>query len=126
MGSEPSLSFNFLTKHALNYFSFRKQRSKVICANQIRCICWCSTIKIKKGMHCVLSGSDVWRKLGLLCSSLSNNKTPALLTRYCCCYSSSNAEKMTDFLQLDEGGNMLIRDSQWSWEGPKQYDIILV
>ncbi len=33
----------------------------------------------QKLIHCVLSGSDVWRKLGVLNYSTSNNKTPALL-----------------------------------------------
>ncbi len=36
-------------------------------------------------------------------------------------------EKMTDFLQLTEGGNMLIRDNtHWSWEEPEQHDVILL
>ncbi len=68
-------------------------------------------------IHCVLSCSDIWRKLGLLYSPTSNNKTPALLTTYCCCHSCSSAEKMTDFLQLAEGGNMLIRGQYVSSRG---------
>ncbi len=38
MGTDPSLSFKFLTKPALNCPSFRNQRSKIICANEFRCI----------------------------------------------------------------------------------------
>ncbi len=64
-------------------------------------------------IHCVLSGSDVWRKLGLLYSPTSNNKTPALLTTYCCCYSCSSAEKMTDFLQLAEIGRKYANTGQY-------------
>ncbi len=128
MGTDPSLSFIFLTKPKLSLIQKAKELNDLRRHKLIWLYLLSHYHQNQRLIHCVLSGSDVWRQLGLLYSPTSNNKTPALLTRHCC-YSCSSAEKMTDFLQLAEDGNMLARDSstvhQWSWEGPKQYDIIL-
>ncbi len=45
-----------------------------------------------KLIYCVLIGFHVWRKWRLIFTFKSNYKTPALLTRHCCCYSCSTAQ----------------------------------
>ncbi len=73
MGTDPSLSLNFLTKPALNCPSFRKHSGVIVGALPSK----------TKLIHCVLRGSDDRRKLTLVCSSTSQNyKTTAFLTRH--------------------------------------------
>ncbi len=118
MGADLSLSFNFLTKPALNCLSFRKQSGvKLFVQIQKNFCVFGGALPLKPNlMHSVLSGSDVWIKLRLCSSTSQNYQTPTLLKRHCL-YSCWSMKKMMDFIQLAEGENTLILDSTSAVEG---------
>ncbi len=68
MGTDASLSLNFLTKPALNCPLFRKQFGvKLFAQTQINLGVFGGALPLKtKLMHCVLSGSDVGKKIMIL------------------------------------------------------------